>query len=436
MNRTSVALLVGCSAYDNPMLRQLPARQNVDALEGVLADPEIGGFRVKKLLDQPSETVAEQIEGFFADGKRGDLLLLYFSCHGVLDTKDPRGLLYFATTNTKNERLGSTGISAERVRQWMDNSRSKRIVLLLDCCYSGAFRGLTRGSVDAKEIFQQQLGGHGRVVITASDKLELAHDSVFTDAVVAGLQTGDADRDGDGLVSVYELYQYVHKQVRAKRPDQTPTWSTDGMSGELYLAKNPHRPLPLPDDLDQALRSKTVWQRRGAIYGLDLLLAGDHPGGQKRTARQALLRLLDGDTDPVVRAAAKEVLDNFYQPSDVTNDGRSGHWLAKISLAAAVVLAAVVGLTPVTWPLSPPPPPSEAVEPPCSPIPKRGDGVLSLGTLLPKTGQYIYTGPATEAGVRLAIKDINGVGIIPGSVVKLDDFNQHDEGDSSDNTAV
>ncbi|MGH3928124.1 MAG: bifunctional serine/threonine-protein kinase/ABC transporter substrate-binding protein, partial [Pseudonocardiaceae bacterium] len=63
------------------------------------------------------------------------------------------------------------------------------------------------------------------------------------------------------------------------------------------------------------------------------------------------------------------------------------------------------------------------------------DGVLSFGTLLPKTGQYVYNGPALEAGARLAINDIAVVGGIPGIAVKLDEANQRDEGNSSADTA-
>jgi ABC-type branched-subunit amino acid transport system substrate-binding protein len=59
----------------------------------------------------------------------------------------------------------------------------------------------------------------------------------------------------------------------------------------------------------------------------------------------------------------------------------------------------------------------------------QADGALSFGTLLPKTGQFLYSGPAMHAGVQLAMNDINAAGAIPGIVVKLDETNQHDEGD-------
>ncbi len=430
MSGTRVALLIGCAEYEDSRFQQLPmASQDLESLARVLNDPTIGDFTVNTLLGNQSGVVKVAIEEFFADRKPDDLLLLYFSCHGVLD---PGRQLHFVAHETNKQLLDSTGISAQWVKERMDHSRSQRIVLLLDCCYSGAFtRSLGHRGPGAKEILEQ-LSGRGRMVITASGKTEFAYESRFTDAVVQGLVTGAADLDGDGQVSVCELYQYVYEQVRQNTQGQTPTMSADGMRGQLYLAKNPHAPLPLPAVIEQALKSKTIRERLWAVEGLQHLLAGDHPGGEKRTARQALLSLRDGDTDPVVRSAATETLSKVYQPPGVTDNRRSGRWLVKTSLAAIVMLAAV-GLAAVAWPS--PPSPEIAKPPPCLPISKRGDGVLSLGTLLPKTGQYIYTGPATEAGVRLAIKDVNDVGVIPGIVVKLDAINQHDEGDSSNNTA-
>ena len=204
MSGTRVALLIGCSHYDDPGFQQLTAPvRDLDGLTRVLVNPEIGDFAVDTLSDELSSTVNEKIEEFFANRKPDDLLLLYFSCHGVLD---PKGRLHFVSVNTKRELLGSTGISAHWVRQRMDQSRSQRIVLLLDCCYSGAFiKGPEPGSAGSTEIFEQ-LGGHGRVVITASDKMEYSYESEFTDAVVRGLETGAADLDGDGQVEVSELY--------------------------------------------------------------------------------------------------------------------------------------------------------------------------------------------------------------------------------------
>ncbi|HKR51930.1 MAG TPA: hypothetical protein VJT72_20590 [Pseudonocardiaceae bacterium] len=85
---------------------------------------------------------------------------------------------------------------------------------------------------------------------------------------VRGLETGAADLDGDGQVSVHELYRYVYDQVRQNMPDQTPTMSGEGMRGELYLAKNPQALLALPPELERVLTSEIAWERLWAVSGL------------------------------------------------------------------------------------------------------------------------------------------------------------------------
>jgi ABC-type branched-subunit amino acid transport system substrate-binding protein len=265
--------------------------------------------------------------------------------------------------------------------------------------------------------------------------MEQAHESEFTDAVVRGLETGEADLDDDDHVSAYELYQYVLHQVRQNKPGQTPTISGDRMVGELHLAKNPHAPLPLPTLLEQALTSKIAWERSWAMNGLKLLLAGDHSGGQKRTARQVLIRLGDKDPDHDVQEAAREasprVLSRDKDANRPSHSSRRLRWFA-LGVALGVVLTVAPAIkNRVEKLLTPEVKPVAA----CSPSVKPADGVLSFGTLLPKTGAFVYTGPPLDAGVHLAMKDINDAGGIPGIVVKLDEANQRDEGNPSADTA-
>ncbi len=134
---TRAALVVAAYEFEDPKFQGLrsPAR-DVDALADVLADPAIGGFTVQSVVNQPNGVVQRELERFFSTRTPDDLLLVYFSCHGV---KDSTGRLYFATTNTAFDLLRSTGVSASFVSEQMELTRSKRIVLLLDCCYSGAF---------------------------------------------------------------------------------------------------------------------------------------------------------------------------------------------------------------------------------------------------------------------------------------------------------
>ena len=112
-----LALVVATSTYTDPGLRRLraPARDAAD-LAQVLADPDIGGFTVITVIDQSAQQVRLAVEDFLDGRGTGDLLLVYLSCHGLLDA---RRRLYFAAADTRKDRLGATGVeSAWVMDQW------------------------------------------------------------------------------------------------------------------------------------------------------------------------------------------------------------------------------------------------------------------------------------------------------------------------------
>ena len=317
MDGTRSALIVASDEYSDPGLRRLRApASDARALAAVLRDPGIGRFEVRTLLNEPAHVVNLAVEEFFADRRPGDLLLVHFSGHGL---KDEDGELYFAASNTVLGRLGATAVAAEFVSRRMNRSRSRRVVLLLDCCYAGAFeRGLAaRAGTDLG--IEQQFGGRGRAVITASSAMEYAFEageltgtpdvppSVFTSALVQGLETGDADRDQDGLVGLDELYDYVYDQVRAITPNQTPGKWVFGVEGELHIARRSRpvtTPVPLPAGLQQAIDSPLAGIRVGAVHELAGILHGRH-AGMALAARLALEQLTDDDSRAVAAAAIR-----------------------------------------------------------------------------------------------------------------------------------
>ncbi|WP_285687517.1 caspase family protein [Actinoplanes sp. NBRC 103695] len=315
------ALIVASYDYQDPGLRRLraPAR-DAEALAAVLRDPRIGGFDVRVLLNEPAHLVNLAVEEFFADRDPDDLLLVHFSGHGV---KGEGGELYFAMADSRLRRLAATAVAADFVNRRMSRTRSRRVVLLLDCCYAGAFeRGLTPRAAGGVDI-AEQLGGRGRAVITASSSMEYAFEgdqltddqltdvhepapSVFSSALVEGLATGDADRDQDGLIALDELYDYIYDKVRATTPNQTPSKWTFGVQGELYIARRSRpvaRPAALPAELQEALDHPLAGVRLGAVQELRGVLRGRH-AGRSLAARQALEHLTDDDSRSVASAAA------------------------------------------------------------------------------------------------------------------------------------
>ena len=310
-----LALVVATSTYTDPGLRQLraPARDAAD-LAQVLADPGIGGFTVTTVIDQPTQQIRLAVEDFLADRGTGDLLLVYLSCHGKLDA---RRRLYFAAADTRLDRLGSTGVESAWVLDQLEHCRARRQVLILDCCFSGAFAHGAKGEADLglQDRFQGQ--GRGRVVLTASTATEYSFEgeptdaatpagSVFTAALVQGLRTGAADLDRDGHVSVDDAYGYVFNQVQAAGAAQTPQRWLYGAEGRILLARSPAGPVvtpaPLPESLRAGLDSPHPGIRIGAVTELGEWLGSGDPA-RAATARRHLQEVADTDIPRVAQTA-------------------------------------------------------------------------------------------------------------------------------------
>jgi hypothetical protein len=321
MNAHRKALIVANDEYEHEGLGQLSApAADAQALAGVLGDEQIGDFDVQIVRNEPAHVIQALIEELFSEARPDDVLLVHFSCHGL---KSESGELFFAAANTRPNRLGSTAVSADFVQRCLRTSRSRSVVLLLDCCYGGAFaRGVTvraAGDVDVLGSFPPERAGsgRGRAVITASSAMEYAFEgdrlsddagpqpSVFTSALVEGLATGEADRNQDGWVSLDELYEYVFDKVRERNPNQTPSRDVE-MQGDLFIARRSHpvtTPAPLPPELRVAIDSPLAGVRGGAVEELARVLRTGH-AGLVLAARMALEGLAADDSRHVSAAAS------------------------------------------------------------------------------------------------------------------------------------
>ncbi len=316
-----LALIIGNSQYQDACLAKLAAPDvDVRGLAEVLSTPGIGAFNdVTQLLNAGLATVRKAIAQFFDLKHRDDLLFLYFSGHGV---RDEQGHLYLAVRDTERGVLAGTAIEASFITGRMDRSASKRLVLVLDCCHSGAFgygtkaaQGATVGTATAFEGT-----GRGRVVLTATDSTQYAWDgdvvlgqsenSLFTHYMIEGLRTGAADRDGDGLITIDELYDYVYDHVLNETPSQTPGKWAYGQQGEIIIAQNAAASRgTLPPEIQEAVSSTLPSVRLEAVRQLDSFLRGRH-APRASAARDALKRLAEDDSRRVA-AAAIDTLNAF-----------------------------------------------------------------------------------------------------------------------------
>jgi ABC-type phosphate transport system substrate-binding protein len=221
-----VALLVGVGHYGAGLKSlQCPAN-GVTALKAVLETPETGGFdEIIPLVDPDVVTMRTRLVEVFSGLKKEDLVLFYFTGHGI---KDTMGDFYLTTSQTclfPNKELNrGTAIEASFVKAEIQRCYAQRKVVVLDCCFGAAFATgfltMDEGGVD----IQADLGGEGYVVLTAATARNYALEkegeplSVYTRYLVEGLETGAAAPEGKNYVSVSDLHEYVKGKVQTAAP--------------------------------------------------------------------------------------------------------------------------------------------------------------------------------------------------------------------------
>jgi serine/threonine protein phosphatase PrpC len=316
------ALVIATSTYADSRLRQLraPARDAAE-LAGVLADPGLGGFGVTELLDRGVHELRVAVDEFLAHRKPEDTVLVYLSCHGLLDA---RRRLFFSAADTNKDRLAATGLDARWLIECLDDCRARRQVVILDCCFSGAFaRAKGTEDVGLQERFGDGEPGRGRVVLTASRATEYSFEgeavsatesggSVFTAALLDGLRTGAADQDHDGLVTVSEAYAYAYARVRSNSSAQTPQrWLYGGEGKDVILSRSPAgvivEPAEVHEDLRAGLNSRYPQVRIGALQELAAWLTDPNPA--RVVAARAVMEEVAAEDIPIVAKAARAHLD-------------------------------------------------------------------------------------------------------------------------------
>ncbi len=243
-----VALLIGVSEYELGLNPLPSAVKDIEAMQRVLVNPEMGNFAeadITVLKDPQRQAIEDAIFNLFQNRQKDDLLLFYFSGHGI---KDERGKLYLSSCTTKklnNKLVTPSAVAASVLHDNMNDSRSQRQVIILDCCFSGAIaQGMTvkdDGSVNV----QEQLGGKGRAILTSSTSTQYSFEqegselSIYTRYLVEGIEKGAADKDGDGWISVDELHEYTSSKVQEAAPAMTPEFYPFKGAHKILLAKSP-----------------------------------------------------------------------------------------------------------------------------------------------------------------------------------------------------
>jgi hypothetical protein len=249
------ALVIGVDTYADSRWNVPIAAADAQAIHAALIDPAQGAYlpgQVELLTGAEATR-----KGMLAALKRladkvqpDDTALISFTGHGAPGTD---ALYYLGAYDMKfdgRQITTNTGLSVADLGRAIRAIRSKRVVLLLNACFSGEVApafvragGITSERIGAALPDDQsnrllyeatEPNGAGRAIITASrpDQLSRFSDasgrSFFTQALLDALRGGDGSWAQSSVIGLFELYTYLHTKVplmvqNARGEAQEPT---------------------------------------------------------------------------------------------------------------------------------------------------------------------------------------------------------------------
>ena len=272
----SIAIIIGIDAYDHGIPTLRTAVNDARRLADVLARQH--GYEVTTLVDGEA-TRARLVELFThelpARITADDRVILYFAGHGVaIDGHDgPNGYLLPVDAHRGDE---STYLTMPLVHDALLALPCRHLLVVLDSCFSGAFRWGTTRDVPAvpevvhRERYERFVRDPAWQVITSAAQDQTALDQLVTGTL--GGRDGDGDHSpfalalfeglgglgdimppngGDGLITATELYVYIEDRLQLAtieaRLRQTPRlWPLAKHEKGEFVFTVPGRDLQLP----------------------------------------------------------------------------------------------------------------------------------------------------------------------------------------------
>jgi hypothetical protein len=241
------ALLIGVSEYALGVQPLPGVEKDLEAMKRALSNRQIGNFtEVETLLNPDTQVMAEKIENFLANCPSDSLALLYFSGYGVLDSE---GTLCLSTASSRSRGqrkiIRSTYVSTDFLGAVMRESPSVQQVLILDVCLSedDPLNNITR--TKNLNTFREQLSGSDRSILMSSSAIHNPSvqkgtgASVYTAFLVEGLETGMADANGNGIITLAEWHTYAKYKAQLTSPALRPALYGQTDQRQLPLAQAP-----------------------------------------------------------------------------------------------------------------------------------------------------------------------------------------------------
>ena len=160
-----------------------------------------------------------------------DVIVIHVACHALVG---PDGRLRLLMHDSRDENGKVTGLAAEDILRELE-SLPGIVILVADTCHSGV-------------LTHFKLAPRHAIVASAGEK-ELALDSVFGSAWLGGLESGKADANLDGGITLQEAFDYVIAEFARRPGGQRPQLMLGGASlgKEALLAIHPQLSALLPE---------------------------------------------------------------------------------------------------------------------------------------------------------------------------------------------
>ena len=236
-NKNNYAVVIGISTYREKIIPKVKyagrdAETMAKYLEHLASIPK---ENIKILTD--SDVTKSDLEEYFENWlprrvTSDSMVYIYYAGHG---TPDPAGQDAFIVPYEGHPDSPGKLYSLKKMYAALNKLPAKQVVVMLDSCFSGAEgRGVLREGTRplVMSVENRVLIGNKVAVIAGTKGNQMSSDydkvkhGLFTYYVLRGLR-GEADQNGDGIVDVGELYEYVKQNVTRKASsefnrDQTP----------------------------------------------------------------------------------------------------------------------------------------------------------------------------------------------------------------------
>lgn len=237
----SRAVLIGAGTYEDGRLPALPSvLNNLADLKAVLTDPHTGVFDAEHctVIENPADgnRVAMALNDIATTAD--DVLLIYYSGHGVIGAREHE--LYLGLSTTDLDRPRYSALPFAWVRDELLDSRASTKVLILDCCFSGRAINDFMADHDSLVLGQVDVSGTYTLTSTSANTAALApvgaRHTAFTGELLGLLRDGIPA--GPVELDLHSIYGQLRHRMNVKGWPIPKQRGTDNVHG-LALGRNP-----------------------------------------------------------------------------------------------------------------------------------------------------------------------------------------------------